>query len=242
VCAARGALRFEPLDDAAQEAEEIGVLWSAASGSAPGVARDALVLTGVRASEAAFKTLAPGRRVIHLATHGFNLDDLCPSSLGPAGERGPSASVRTLDNPLLLSGLALAGANVGSRLPRDDSAEDGVLTAEEIAALDLSGVEWTVLAACRSGTGVVVPGEGVLGLRRAFEIAGVRTLIMSLWPVEDDATRVWMRALYTSRLAGRSTAESVRAASLAVLEEQRRSGWSIHPFHWGAFVAAGDWR
>jgi CHAT domain-containing protein len=249
LCAARGALRFDPLDAAGQEAIEIGALWEEASASGVADARDALVLTGRSAGEAAFKALAPGRRVMHVATHGFELDTLCPSVLRTtngasdgADPDGRPSPVTTLDNPLLLSGLALAGANVRNGAGGDGADEDGMLTAEEIAALDLSGVEWVVLAACRSGSGAIVPGEGVLGLRRAFEVAGARTLITSLWPVEDDSTRLWMRRLYGSRLAGRSTAESVRTAGLALLQEQRRAGWSAHPFYWGAFVAAGDWR
>ena len=81
-----------------------------------------------------------------------------------------------------------------------------------------------------------------MGLRRAFEIAGAGTLIMSLWSVEDDATRLWMRGLYEARLGGLSTSAAVRKASLDMLEADRRSGRTTHPFFWGAFVAAGDWR
>ena len=81
----------------------------------------------------------------------------------------------------------------------------------------------------------------MLGLRRAFETAGVGTLIMSLWQVEDEATREWMGALYRERLAGRSTMESVRRAGLEMIRDRRETGLSTHPFVWGAFVAAGDW-
>jgi len=83
----------------------------------------------------------------------------------------------------------------------------------------------------------------VLGLRRAFEVAGVGTLILSLWSVKDEATREWMRALYRTRLeAGASTADAVRTAGLEVLHRRRESGLSTHPFYWAGFVAAGDWR
>jgi len=99
-----------------------------------------------------------------------------------------------------------------------------------------------VLSACRTGAGRVMNGEGVLGLRRAFEIAGAGTLVMSLWSVEDESTRAWMRELYTGRLAGRSTIEAVRGASLSMIEARREAGLTAHPFYWGAFVAAGDWR
>jgi CHAT domain-containing protein len=109
--------------------------------------------------------------------------------------------------------------------------------------LNLQGVEWAVLSACNTGVGEVKAGEGVFGLRRAFQVAGVRTVIMSLWPVDDQATRVWMRALYQNRLQKRlSTADAVREASLSALRQRRARGESTHPFYWAAFVAAGDWR
>jgi CHAT domain-containing protein len=184
--------------------------------------------------------------VVHLATHGFFLGGQCRSALegsraiGKAVALDPAPAVAG-ENPLLLSGLALAGANRREEAGPDE--EDGILTAEEIASLDLSGVEWAVLSACETGVGEVRAGEGVFGLRRAFQVAGARTLIMSLWSVEDEATRAWMKALYEARLRERlDTAESVRAASLKVLADRRARGESTHPFYWGAFVAVGDWR
>jgi CHAT domain-containing protein len=155
-------------------------------------------------------------------------------------EEKPPPTV-TGDNPLVLSGLALAGAN--HRAAAGPGEEDGVLTAEEIAAMDLRGVDWAVLSACETGLGEVRRGEGVFGLRRAFQLAGARALIMSLWSVEDESARRWMRALYEGRLGkGLETAEAVREASLAVLRERRERKESTHPFFWAAFVAAGDWR
>jgi len=116
------------------------------------------------------------------------------------------------------------------------------LTAEEVASLDLSGVEWAVLSACDTGLGLIRAGEGVFGLRRAFQVAGTRTVIMSLWPVEDRATRTWMLTLYRGRFERElDTADAVRAASLAVLRDRRARGLSGHPFFWAGFVAAGDW-
>ena len=141
---------------------------------------------------------------------------------------------------MLLSGLSFAGAN---RRDKTAQAEDGILTAEEIAVMDLQGVEWAVLSACDTGVGEIQAGEGVLGLRRAFELAGVQTVIMSLWSVEDEATRGWMKRLYEGRLTkGYGTAEAVSRASLEILTERRQRGESTHPFYWGAFVATGDWR
>jgi CHAT domain-containing protein len=147
----------------------------------------------------------------------------------------------TPENPLLSSGLALAGAN--HRAAADPAGEDGILTAEEIASLDLGAAQWVVLSACDTGVGDVRAGEGVLGLQRAFRIAGARSLVLSLWPVEDAAARSWMNHLYEQRFdRGLDTAAAVREASRQLLEERRRAGLSTHPFYWASFIAAGDWR
>jgi CHAT domain-containing protein/tetratricopeptide (TPR) repeat protein len=264
---------WPPLPGTLAEARAVAALWSA--GAAHADSDDAEVLTGAAADEASFKHMAPGRRVLHLATHGFFLDTDCAigssntrglggltetkaaASMLPVEGSGKAASPATKsaatqastttknhairESPLLLSGLVLAGANLhGARAPGED---DGILTAEEIAALDLRGLEWAVLSACETGVGEVRSGEGVLGLRRAFQVAGAHTTIMSLWPVDDASTEAWMKALYEARFArGLDTAEAVRAASLAVLRERRAHHENTHPFYWGAFVAAGDWR
>ncbi len=133
------------------------------------------------------------------------------------------------ENPLLLSGLALAGANRRQTAAPDE--DDGILTAEEVASLDLGGVEWAVLSACNTGLGQIKTGEGVFGLRRAFQVAGARTVIMSLWSVEDEATRLWMRALYQGRFQKRlTTADAMHEASIAVLQEQKGKGTEHESF------------
>jgi len=112
-----------------------------------------------------------------------------------------------------------------------------------ISSLDLTGVEWAVLSGCDTGVGEIRAGEGVFGLRRAFQIAGAKTVIMSLWAVEDQTTRRWMTTLYENRLVkGMGTADAVREAGLAALRQRRAEGVSSHPVYWAAFVAAGDWR
>jgi CHAT domain-containing protein len=199
---------------------------------------------GPEASETTFKRSAHDYRVLHLATHGFFLSDACSTSSAP-GTRGvgglTGAPPRPAENPLLLSGLALSGAN--RRAPAAAEGDDGILTAEEVASLDLSGVEWAVLSACDTGVGEITAGEGVFGLRRAFQIAGARSLIMSLWSVEDQSTRAWMKALYEGRFErNRTTADAAHEASLAMLSDRRSKGLSTHPFYWAAFVAGGDWR
>ena len=246
------SMRFEPWPASAREADEVAALWQK-SGAGPGqaglrsavrAAAGAVVqLSGAAASEAAFKQQAQGKRVLHLATHGFFLGWRCASALDAAGKASYAIQPTSVtgENPLLLSGLALAGAN--HRQAAGAEEEDGILTAEEIAALNLSGVEWAVLSACDTGVGEVKAGEGVFGLRRAFQVAGARTVIMSLWQVEDETTRQWMRTLYQRRFVqALSTEESVREASLHVLRARRAKNQSTHPFYWAGFVAAGDWR
>jgi CHAT domain-containing protein len=140
---------------------------------------------------------------------------------------------------LLRAGLAFAGAN--RRAPAISAGEDGILTAEEVASLDFDSAELVVLSGCDTGAGEVQTGEGVLGLRRAFRIAGARTLVMSLWPVDDQETRRWMANFYETYLARKlSAAASVRSASQTLLRERRAAGQSTHPFHWAGFIAVGN--
>jgi len=234
-------LHFPSLPQTAEEAAQVAALWRT-SGSPD--AADVAESSGRAASESAFKRLAPGRRVLHVATHGFALGDGA-SRGGVNGARGigavvggarPGARER---RAVLLPGLALAGANV----PHAAESEDGFLTAEEITSLDLSGAEWAVLSACETGFSDPRAPEAVQGLQRAFRRAGVHTVIMSLWAVDDVATRGWMRQLYSARLGEHlDTATAMRLACRRVLSERRAQGRSTHPFGWAAFVAAGDWR
>jgi CHAT domain-containing protein len=238
------SLEFDPLPASGREIDDVLALWNKGHQKKEGSVR----LTGAAASETAFKASAPGKEVLHLATHGFFLNGRCPpAGLDTPGEdqsrsnRWSGELPPAGENPLLLSGLAFAGANNREAAGPDE--DDGILTAEEVAALDLSAADWVVLSACDTGIGEVRAGEGVFGLRRAFQIAGARTLITSLWPVEDEAGRQWMRNLYDSRFVkGMGTAESVRAASLEVLRQRRAAKNSTHPFYWAGFVASGDWR
>jgi CHAT domain-containing protein/tetratricopeptide (TPR) repeat protein len=250
-CADFQAMRFEPLPGSLREAREVRSVWETAAGadSSRSPRARVKVLVGAEATEDLAKREMGRFGMVHIATHGFFLEGPCgnatPGTRGIGGMTDPmrdSLAVADLsEEPLLLSGLALAGANHRGAARR--GGEDGILTAEEIALLDLSGVGWAVLSGCDTGTGEIHEGEGVFGLRRAFRIAGAHTLIMSLWPVMDDATRAWMRELYRARLGERlSTPEAMRAACVASLRERRRLHQSTSPFFWGAFVAAGDWR
>jgi len=240
-CGSLASVRFEDLPGSRDEVADIARVWSSNAG-------DSLtVLTGSRATETAVKQAISGRQIVHLATHGFFLGSGCESA--PAGTRavgGLASSKRSssspqLENPLLLSGIALSGAN--NHVAATTGEDDGILTAEEVASLNLQSTDWAVLSACDTGVGEVKVGEGVFGLRRAFQIAGARTVIMSLWSVDDQAARQWMHALYRDRLEQRmTTADAVHDATLSVLRARRAKGLSTHPFYWGGFVGAGDWR
>ncbi|MEM8600922.1 MAG: CHAT domain-containing protein, partial [Bacteroidota bacterium] len=118
----------------------------------------------------------------------------------------------------------------------DGQATDGIATAFELAGMDLRGTDLVVLSACETGLGEVEAGEGVLGLRRAFEMAGAETVVMSLWKVPDDATAALMGAFYGALADGRGKAEALRLAAASVRAEER---WA-HPYWWAAFVLAGD--
>ncbi len=140
-----------------------------------------------------------------------------------------------LENPLLRSGLALAGANTwlkGETLPPE--AEDGILTAEDVSGLDLLATELVVLSACETGLGEVQVGEGVFGLRRAFMLAGAKTLVMSLWKVPDKQTQELMSDFYRRILAGEARADALRQAQLAMKQKYP------DPYYWGAFICQGD--
>jgi CHAT domain-containing protein len=242
------ALRFRELPATLLEAQAVARIWRQAV-DAPTSAASNMLLSGREATETAFKQQGPGRRIIHLATHGFVLDTECDNAIsglrgvgGLTPARSPGVSRRSpVDNPLLFSGLAMAGAN--RRLSVRDENDDGILTAEEVASVNLEGVEWAVLSACDTGLGEIRGGEGVFGLRRAFQVAGVRTVVISLWGVDDRSTQIWMEILYRVRLVNHlDTAESVREASLRFIRERRAKGLSTHPFYWAGFVAAGDWK
>jgi tetratricopeptide (TPR) repeat protein len=241
------ALNFGPLPETAKEIEDVARHWTR-GGDGDG---DVVLLSGPAACEGAFKSRASGRSVLHLATHGFFLGEGCARAsansrgVGAFGPRYPSREELPRgtagEHPLLRSGLALAGANRRAEAP--PGSEDGILTAEEIASLDLSGVQWAVLSACETGLGTVQVGEGVFGLCRAFRLAGARTVITSLWSVDDRATREFMGALYRARFGeGMDTVQAVGTARLEVQRRRLERGESTHPFYWAGFVAVGDWR
>jgi CHAT domain-containing protein len=202
----------------------------------------------IAALEGRLKAACRSPRILHLATHGFFLPD---QRRAPDGEgwgldldvkdfAGPPdkpgrLSGPIMENPMLRSGLALAGANTWLKAgTAPDEAEDGLLTAEDVTGLDLLATELVVLSACETGLGQFHVCEGVFGLRRAFVLAGARTLVMKLWKVPDESTRELMENFYSRLSAGEGRAEALRQAQLAM--KARYSS----PFHWGAFICQGD--
>ena len=175
----------------------------------------------LRGTEESFKALS-GKNIsmLHIATHGFywtetearqtkDLDFLM------MGDNNQSRYVE--DKALTRSGLLLSGANIalkGNPLP--EGLEDGILTAKELAGLDLRGLDLVVLSACQTGLGEIT-GDGVFGLQRGFKKAGANTLLMSLWKVDDNATQLLMTQFYKNLLAGKSKFESLREAQKYVL-------------------------
>lgn len=249
-CGMLRQLQWDSLPESNREVREIAALYREHG--------PVNVLTERDATEERLKREAPGKRFLHVATHGFFLQSDCPASgqeergigrIVLEEEEGAARIDQDLDtdlslvfgeNPLLLSGLVLAGANHAARA--DGGAEDGIVTAEELAAMDLRGMEIAALSACDTGLGTVATGEGVFGLRRALEIAGARTILMSLWSVPDASARQWMTEFYGLALAGQSVERAAREASLMSLADLRSRGLNEHPYLWSGFVAAGDWR
>ncbi len=211
-----------PLVASRGEVESAGRLWKSTH------IQPATILVGDAASEENFKRLADGNEVIHLATHAYFLSNDCFTK---TLEEVASA------NPLLLSGLLLAGATTATHDNSKLSQEDGILTSEEIAGLDLRGTKCVVLSACESGLGTVGDGEGVYGLRRAFQLAGAETIVSTLWNVPDQSTARLMYRLYKS--LGDGIAAAVRSAQLAAIGELRAAGLPPHPYSWGAFIVVG---
>jgi CHAT domain-containing protein/Tfp pilus assembly protein PilF len=256
------ALYYPPLAGTAAEAKSIG-----------GLLPQARVWTQGDATEAMLKAVNRPR-ILHIATHGFFLPDQ-PQTAPVKGRQPlqadapPAAPQR--ENPMLRSGLILAGVNQ----KQSGTGEDGVLTAQEASGLNLFGTKLVVLSACETGLGDVQNGAGVYGLRRALVLAGSETQIMSLWQVSDEATRDLMIAYYARLQAGAGRIGAMRQVQLAMLRgtslaksgnAQREIGLALesqhpqgpravvelaadimpkrewrHPYYWAAFIPSGAW-
>lgn len=213
---------FAPLGGTLAEARSIKTLFP-----------DAAILTDAQATETALKqTNAP--RILHIATHGFFLEDI-DELKNDDNARLANRSVNAITeskNPLLRSGLALAGAN-----RRSGATDDGILTALEASGLNLWGTKLVVLSACDTGLGEVKNGEGVYGLRRAFVLAGTESLVMSLWAVSDSVTGELMENYYKNLKQKMGRGEALRQVQLEMIKKKNRQ----HPFYWAGFIQSGEW-
>lgn len=184
-------------------------------------------------TEESFKALSGKKTpIIHLATHGFFYTNEEVQHKSYFELLNMDKTSDRPDNSLKRSGLILAGAQLAwDGKPIPDSVEDGILLAEEIATMDLSGTDLVVLSACQTGLGEIT-SEGVFGLQRAFKKAGVQTLIMSLWKVDDDATRLMMETFYNEWLSGKSKHEAFAIAQQTVRNNKRYK----NPYYWASFI------
>jgi CHAT domain-containing protein/Tfp pilus assembly protein PilF len=205
------------------------------------------------ARKAAVRQALSKSRYAHLATHGFFAPPELKSALTNEGRDGTTGLFGregvTGWHPLLLSGLVLAGAN---KEPKPGE-EEGILTALEVSEMDLSGLELAVLSACETGMGKQAGGEGLLGLQRAFSVAGCRSVVASLWKVDDRATQALMASFYRVWWGKKvvSRVEALRQAQLSLLREGVRGmvraplpaarDSRLPPYYWAAFVLSGDW-
>ncbi len=216
-------MSFPRLQGTAEEAKVIQELFP-----------DAQVLTRSQATENVLKQ-ANRPYLIHLATHGFFLPapqtnkDNKPNPLSLGANL---ATPQSLDNPLLRSGLVLAGAKLGQ-----SAGDNGVLTALEATTLKLLGTKLVVLSACETGLGGITTGEGVYGLRRALVIAGTESQVISLWKVDDSATKELMVAYYQRLKENEGRTEALRQLQLEWLGSENYQ----HPYYWASFIPSGDW-
>jgi CHAT domain-containing protein/tetratricopeptide (TPR) repeat protein len=219
---------LDSLPGAREEAARIASLWSETC------SEPLAVYVGADATEQRFKAEASGKRMIHLATHGFVLR-------GEEDERSDGTGVRStnLTNPLLMTGLFLAGSKTRGEEPGAEELDDGILTAYEVSAMDLSGVELVVLSACETGLGTMQDGEGVYGLSRAFQYAGARTVISTLWPLPDKAGARLMDQIYAE--TDGPLPERLRCIQVEMLASQRAAGESDHPYTWAGLTLTGTW-
>ena len=189
-----------------------------------------------KGTEESFKSLS-GKKVntLHLSTHGFYYTPDEADKMGYNFLRLDNQRASAEDKALTRTGLIMSGANhilEGEELP--DNVEDGILTAKEIADVDLRGLDLVVLSACQTGLGDISQGEGVFGLQRGFKKAGAKTILMSLWEVDDKATQILMTQFYKNFLAGQSKRQSLLSAQKYLREAE--GGKYNNPKYWASFI------
>ncbi len=200
-------------------------------------------LKSAAATESAVRELLPQMRYLHFATHGFFEPEKLPSLMANGAELSKITALGAKQKavgmlPGLLSGLVLAGAN--QQLPA--GVNDAYLSAEEVSFLDLSKCELAVLSACETALGSSRAGNGLMSLRRSFEVAGAKSVLSSLWKVGDKESADLMVDFYQYYWEqGMGKAEALRAAQLKMMNQHRGAGVEPQPASWGAFVLSGNW-
>ncbi|MBR9973248.1 tetratricopeptide repeat protein [Magnetospirillum sulfuroxidans] len=220
-------LRFDPLPGAEREGQIIRTTVDAQG-------KKSVIYSKGNAQESVLRQMTEAPEVLHIATHGFFLkaDDTLRKRLLKLQRGGDIQIPPPGDNPLLRAGLAFAGINANAPvLGEIDTDNDGVLTALEVLDLNLAGTQLAILSACETGLGEIHEGEGVYGLRRAFQEAGVASVVSSLWEVSDAGTQALMGALYSRLMKGMPPHLALREAQLEML---RIGQWSS-PYIWSAF-------
>ncbi|MEO5346569.1 MAG: CHAT domain-containing protein [Magnetococcus sp. YQC-9] len=228
-------LHFDPLPGAEKEGK---LIVGQAKGLDEKEKKESRIYLQNDAQEKVVQSIEAPPEMLHIATHGFFLkpDDSLRKRLLKMQRGGDVPLPPPGDNPLLRSGLAFAGINGNATyLGEIDTRNDGVLTALEVLGLDLTGTRLTVLSACETGLGEIHEGEGVYGLRRAFQEAGSEAVIASLWEVSDAGTQALMTGLYKRMLKGMSAHEALRESRLDMINSQE---WS-YPYVWSAFMLVG---
>jgi CHAT domain-containing protein len=249
-------LTFEPLPGTRDEVFAVRDLFNQLGGS------EALCLRGSEATAQRVRSALPGKRYLHLATHGYFASGDLRSLLspdGPASAFGEMSPEEVFEAyPGLLCGLVWSGANAPPRRPGIEESDfvSVIMTAEQVAGLDLSSCELAVLSACETAVGVVT-GEGIRGLQKAFHQAGARGVVASLWKVPDGATRELMICFYRNVWAHNlPKLEALRQAQLALLTQDAagrpvgkglllrpaRAVRRVPPWVWAAWTFSGDWR
>lgn len=224
-------LHFDPLPGAEREGALI-------KSEVEGGGSTTVFYTREQAQEKYLHDMTEAPEFLHIATHGFFLkaDDNLRKRLLSL-QRGSDVQLPPPgDNPLLRAGLAFAGINANAAvLGEIDTDNDGVLTALEVLSLNLSGTRLAILSACETGLGEIHEGEGVYGLRRSFQEAGVQSIVTSLWEVSDAGTQTLMTAVYKRLLAGVEPHKALRDSQIEMLH---KAEWSA-PYIWSAFFMVG---